>query len=219
MQKVAVGTILSAVGKVGVFDWGKVPIEKASTFNQRIEIMTMSKYHNLPNKLIPLLMLFTTSLMMSGEVYAVETAAVQSGANAITQTVVQQGVLNCVGRIEQVTNFLGFSPQAGVVVMIPPSQPDQRMIPLAMEVEVNSGSAYVSAAFAPNQANGCGAVYDAVIYSPQKCDALASKEFAGFKKVGKLKKDIIVLDGGVASKVFLMPAGSGCVSIKKEVVL
>jgi hypothetical protein len=28
-----------------------------------------------------------------------------------------------------------------------------------------------------------------------------------------------VLDGGVASKVFLMSAGSGCVSIKKEVVL
>jgi hypothetical protein len=34
-----------------------------------------------------------------------------------------------------------------------------------------------------------------------------------------LKKDIAVLDGGASTKVFLMPAGSGCLSIKKEVVL
>jgi hypothetical protein len=27
-----------------------------------------------------------------------------------------------------------------------------------------------------------------------------------------------VLDGGLSTKVFLMPAGSGCVSVKKEVV-
>jgi hypothetical protein len=146
-------------------------------------------------------------------------AADSGGANAITQAFVQQGALNCVSRVEQVTNFLGFSPQAGVVLMFPPAQPDQRIIPLAMEVEINNSSAYVSAAFAPNQANGCGAVYDAVIYWPQKCDALADKAFAGFKQAGKLRKYIIVLSGGVASKVFLMPAGKGCVSIKKEVVL
>lgn len=157
----------------------------------------------------------TTSLIVTSKVYAVEA----TGANAITQTVVRQGVLNCAGRIEQVTNFLGFNAQAGVVVMLPPAQPDQRMIPLAMEIEVNRSGAYVSAAFAPNQANGCGAVYDAVVYWPQKCDALAGKEFSGFKKVGMLKKDITVLDSGGAGKVFLMPAGSGCVSIKKEVVL
>lgn len=144
---------------------------------------------------------------------------VQSGANTITQTVVQKGVLNCASRIEQVTNFLGYGPQAGVVVIIPPVQSDQRIIPLTMEVNSGSGSAYVSATFAPNQANGCGAAYDAVIYWPQKCDAVAARQFSGFKKIGALKKEIIVLDGGVATKVFLMPAGAGCVSIKKEVVL
>lgn len=150
---------------------------------------------------------------------AAENAPAQNTANAVTQTVVQQGVFSCAGRIEQVTNFLGFSAQAGVMVMIPPTQPDQRVIPLSMEVEVNRGAAYVSATFAPNQSNGCGAVYDAVVYWPQKCDALASKEFSTLKKVGVLKKDIIVLNGGTSSKVFLMPAGNGCVSIKKEVVL
>lgn len=73
------------------------------------------------------------------------------GANAITQAPVQQGALNCATRINQVSNFLGFGPQAGAVLMMPPSQPDQRLIPLAMEVPTEGGSAYVSATFAPNQ--------------------------------------------------------------------
>lgn len=139
--------------------------------------------------------------------------------NAVTQTAVSTGVLACAGRINQVSGFLGYTPQAGALLMTPSAQPDQRLIPLAMEVPNKFGAAYVSASFAPNQANGCGATYDAVVYWPDKCDAVAAKQFAGLKKIGQLKTAIAVLDGGVATKVFLMPAGSGCVSIKKEVVL
>ena len=142
-----------------------------------------------------------------------------SGANAVTQAAVKQGALACASRINQVSNFLGFGPQAGALLMMPPSQPDQRLIPLAMEVPTETGSAYVSATFAPNQANGCGAAYDAVVYWPQKCEAVAAKQFASLKRAGQMKTNITVLDGGPATKVFLMPVGSGCVSIKKEVVL
>ncbi len=141
------------------------------------------------------------------------------GVNAVTQAAVQQGALNCAVRLNQVSNFLGFSSQAGAVLMLHPSQPDQRLIPLAMEVSTENGTAYVSATFAPNQANGCGAAYDAVAYWPQKCEVVVATQFATLKRVGQLKTAITVLDGGVATKVFLMPAGSGCVSIKKEVLL
>lgn len=145
-------------------------------------------------------------------------AALPSVVNAVTQTAVSTGALACAGRINQVSNFLGYTPQAGALLMTPLAQPDQRLIPLVMEVPNESGTAYVSASFAPNQANGCGATYDALVYWPNKCDAVAAKHFAGLKKIGQLKKAIAVLDGGVATKVFLMPAGSGCISIKKEVV-
>ncbi|CDS53140.1 hypothetical protein [Polaromonas sp. CG9_12] len=141
------------------------------------------------------------------------------GANNVTQAAVAQGVLNCAARINQVSSFVGYTAQAGALLMIPPAQPDQRLVPLALEVPAENGPAYVSATFAPNQANGCGAAYDAVVYWPQKCEAVASRQFAGLKRVGVLKTSITVLDGGEATKVFLMPAGSGCVSIKKEVVL
>ena len=142
------------------------------------------------------------------------------GANNVTQAAVAQGVLNCAARINQVSSFVGYTAQAGALLMVPPAQPDQRLIPLALEVPSENGPAYVSATFAPNQANGCGAAYDAVVYWPQKCEAVASRQFASLKRVGPLKTSITVLDGGEATKVFLMPAGSnGCVSIKKEVVL
>jgi hypothetical protein len=142
-----------------------------------------------------------------------------STVNPLTQAAVQQGVLSCATRVNQVSNFMGFGPQAGAVLMTPAAQADQRIFPIAMELPTESAVAYVAASFAPNQANGCGAVYDAVSYWPQACEALAAKQFSGLKRVGLIKSAITVLDAGAASKVFLMPAGSGCVSIKKEVVL
>lgn len=154
----------------------------------------------------------------------VSTAApAANGVNAVTQAAVQQGALGCASRINQVTNFLGFGPQAGAVLMMPASQSDQRLVPVVMEVPTDDAvvgaSAYVSATFAPVHPNGCSATYDAVMYWPSTCDIVAARQFGSFKKVGSLRTNITLLDGGVATKVFLMPAGSGCVSVKKEVVL
>ncbi|MBT3309635.1 MAG: hypothetical protein HOL04_00995 [Gammaproteobacteria bacterium] len=140
--------------------------------------------------------------------------------NAITSAAVQQGVLGCAGRVEQVTNFLGFGSEAGALIMVAPQQPDQRVLSVGMEIHTaNDKAAYVSAHFSPNQANGCGAAYDAVVYWESSCNRVAETQFTGMKSVGLLKSAITVLDGGIATKVLLMPAGSGCVSIKKEVVL
>jgi hypothetical protein len=92
------------------------------------------------------------------------------------------------------------------------------MVSVSMELlSPDKTSAYASASFAPNQANGCGAVYEAVIYWPQSCDAVAARQFPQAKKLKALQKSIQSLESGPA-KVFLMPAGSGCVSIKKEIV-
>lgn len=145
-------------------------------------------------------------------------APVQAATNVVTQAAVQKGVFNCAGRINQVVNFLGFTEKAGAVLMIPPAQPDSRLIPLTMEIPVEGGVAYVSASFAPNQANGCGATYDSVVYWPQSCGKVKENQFKTLKETGKISKEIRILDGGEGIKFFLMPAGSGCISIKKEVV-
>ena len=138
----------------------------------------------------------------------------------VTLAAAQQGVLACSGRINQVANFLGIDDKSGAMLMLPPAQQDHRFVAIALEMPSPStgNSAYVSATFAPNQANGCGAGYDAVAYWPKGCEEMALQTFGALKVLGKLKKDIAILDGGPHIKVFLMPAGSGCVWIKREVV-
>ncbi len=143
------------------------------------------------------------------------------GANAVTRAAVQRGILQCASRVEQLTRFLGFGPQAGAVLMAPANPADRRLFSVQLEVPAGAtGNTLIDMDFAPGQANGCGAAYQAISYWAQTCDAVASSQFAGLRKLPVMQKDISILDGGPATKVFLMKAGdSGCISIKKEVVL
>ena len=151
---------------------------------------------------------------------------VKVAANGVTQAALKVGIKTCAPRINQVTNFIGAGSQVGAFIFAPTAQQDQRVVSISMEVPAkkvpggkNIPDAYVSASFAPNQANGCGAVYDAIVYWNARCDTVAAKRFGDMKKGRKLQQHISVLEGNGPTKVFLMPAGNGCVSIKKEVLL
>lgn len=140
--------------------------------------------------------------------------------NRITQVADKAGIKACTGRINQVANFLTAGVGGvGAMLFLPPNNPDQQLVSVSLEIPIKGASAaYASASFAPNQANGCGGMYETVVYWPQKCDVVAKKNFGTLKKIGALAKTINVRDGGVTTKIFLMPAGKGCVSIKKEVI-
>jgi hypothetical protein len=148
-------------------------------------------------------------------------AADTSRPNPVTIAAVQQGVLACGSRINQVVNFLGYNEKSGALLMLPPTQRDQRIASLALELPLNSPnqSAYVSGTFAPYPANGCGASYEVIIYWPKNCTSTAKENYAQIKVTGKIQNNISVLDGGNELKVFLMPAGAnGCISIKHELL-
>jgi hypothetical protein len=146
--------------------------------------------------------------------------AAGSSTHGITQAAVKAGVLACTSRINQVANFLTAGAQGvGVMLLMPANNPDQQLISLSMEIPTKeASSAYASASFAPNQATGCAGMYETVVYWPQGCNEVASKHFGALNKIGVLAKTIYVRDGGVTTKIFLMPAGTGCVTIKKEVI-
>ncbi len=138
--------------------------------------------------------------------------------HSITQAAVQGGALACTSRINQVASFLTGNTVSGAYLFLNKAQPDQRIFSTSIEMQPAGSSAmYASASFAPSPAGGCGAVYDAVEYSPKSCTDIEKSVFKDLKRTGAIKKDIVVLDAG-AMKVFLMPAGSGCVVIKKEIV-
>jgi hypothetical protein len=148
------------------------------------------------------------------------TQSANPSVNPVTQAAVGAGVLSCAGRINEVVNFLAAgSKDLRARLFTPPIDPDRRMTAVSIEVKnENMPVVYVGAAFAPNQSNGCGAMYEAVVYWSMKCDAVGSKQFALLRQAGTIGREVIVLDGGPALAVFLMPAGAGCISIKREVM-
>ena len=134
--------------------------------------------------------------------------------NAVTQAAVKLGILSCVSRINQVATFLTANNQSGVFIFPPPKQPDQHIFSTSFElIRPDNSTIYASASFFPNQ----DAIYDTVEYVNISCEELEKTVFKNLKRVSVIRKSIVLLDGG-AVKVFLMPAGSGTVVIKKEVI-
>lgn len=138
--------------------------------------------------------------------------------NSIAQAAQKAGVVNCLGRINQVSNFLvAGSQQSGASLMIPPQAPNDRVASIAFEIKSPQVLSYASADFAP-LASSCGGTYEAVTHWQNNCKDVATKGYAQLKFIGVIQSSILVLEGGPQLRVFLMPAGSGCVAIKKEVV-
>lgn len=139
--------------------------------------------------------------------------------NGITQAATKAGVNACAGRINQVTNFLLIgSKGAGATIFLPNDNPDKQLFSASIEIPLKDNTAYASVSFAPHQLTGCNGMYETVVYWPQNCTQVAEKQFSAFQKAAPLSKNIAVREAGITVKVFLMPAGAGCVSIKKEIV-
>ncbi len=140
-----------------------------------------------------------------------------SNVNPITEAVVKAGVLACVSRINQVVTFLTANVKSSAYLFLPQKQPDQSLFSVSLSLEDSKTTRYTSASFAPTTNGQCAAVYDTVEYVAMSCSDVETKALKNLKRKGVLGKDIVMLDGGSVT-IFLMPAGSGCVVIKKQVV-
>lgn len=127
-------------------------------------------------------------------------------------------MLICASRINQVVTFLTANTKSSAYLFTPQRQPDQSIFSVSLGMEGrNAPTKYASASFAPTTNGQAAAVYDTVEYVAQSCAEVEKSIFKNLKRKGSLGKDIVILDGGAVT-VFLMPAGSGCIVIKKEVV-
>lgn len=127
------------------------------------------------------------------------------------------GVRRCLRRIGQVTDFLTAGSKSGIFLFSPPEEPDNRMLSTSMEIESNKVLSYASTSYHPRD-NDCAGVYEAITYWQDSCQTVATKAYSNLRQTGVIQTQVIVLDGGPAMRVFLMPAGVGCVAIKKEVI-
>ena len=150
----------------------------------------------------------------------VETEVTQRPAdlvNQLTQTAVQLGALTCAARIQQVTSFLGVTPETRASIRRPANPPDSNNLSLAMTTQTDGTTAIAMAEFYPSSA-GCKASYNLTVNLPQSCDQLRSSGFASLSDANSLSENITVLGDATSLRVILMDAGEGCTAIKTETI-
>lgn len=156
---------------------------------------------------------------------AAQQAAEQSGGgtspteaiNAITQTAVSLGVLTCAARVQQVTSFLGVTPETRASIRRPANPPDVNSFSVAMTIATDGTVGLAQAEFFPTQP-GCRATYAITVTLAQPCGELREAGFQGMEADTPLSENIQGLRGPNSLRVFLMDAGVGCTVIKTETV-
>ena len=136
----------------------------------------------------------------------------------ITKAAAQAGVLSSAKQIDRVITHLAGNSQYSACLFLPSQRPDESIFSTSLEIPVeNAPSIYASVSFAPFPEETSQAVYDTVQYVSKTPEELRTSVFKNIKNERILKSDIMMLDNGSA-KFFLMPAGEGCIVIRKEVV-
>lgn len=151
---------------------------------------------------------------------AVETTS--APFNAIAEAIQQMGDSKCASRVNQVTNFLGSNQNSGALLMTPAEgKPNERIIPLVIEqINGNGSISLVSASFMPSgKEDLCQSTYDAITVWSDSCLMVAKKLYTDLEAERQLKNNVTVLSSSPKYKVFLLPVGNMCVSLKKEVLL
>ena len=67
-------------------------------------------------------------------------------------------------------------------------------------------------------AGTCSGLYTQVIYWPETCAALKARVFAGFGPEKPLLARVMASEASPGLQLYLTPAGTGCVSVKKELI-
>ena len=67
-------------------------------------------------------------------------------------------------------------------------------------------------------AGTCSGLYQQVIYWPETCAAVKARVFTDFKGERPFLRNVRVSEANPGLQLYLMPAGTGCVSIKKELI-
>lgn len=142
-----------------------------------------------------------------------------AGIHPVAQAAASAGAVECMGQINQLSNGLTANSKSGAFLFLSPTDGARRLTSVSFEVSTQNTVAYSSASFAPAVGGGCQALYEAVVYWDKPCGEVAKTAFSTLKPAKVIMKDIDVLaDAKTQLRVFLMPAGKGCVSIKKDML-
>jgi hypothetical protein len=102
-----------------------------------------------------------------------------------------------------------------------PMGPDANLWPTVIVIEsahADLGRTRLSTITLSPAARGCSATYEQVIHWAQPCAALKATTFAAYASEHPLFRNVRVSEVNPGLQLYLMPAGEGCVSVKKELL-
>jgi hypothetical protein len=132
----------------------------------------------------------------------------------ITRALQAMHLTACAGAVQQVTDFLFEGQDANFIAQ--PLGPDADRWPTVFVIEsadpAGGHNRLATLMISPN----CSGMYQQTLYWPQPCAVVKSTVFAKYTGEHPLLREVKVSDAGPALQVYLTPAGTGCVSVKKE---
>ena len=122
----------------------------------------------------------------------------------------------CAAQLQQIVDFLLEGQDGNFTFQ--PLGPDTNRWPVVVTLESSHpalGRTRLATIIAsPGQ--GCSGMYQQTIYWAEPCDTLKRTTFAGFQSPHPLSREVQVSEANAGLQLYLMPAGAGCVSVKKE---
>lgn len=131
----------------------------------------------------------------------------------------EAGIGKCLPAVQNVSQFLHEGKSHGAHSTWATKNPDKQMFASTIERTYSDGAQIMSIFVAPVPTGACATAYERIVYWDKSCLALAKDTFSDFQYKGELNKFVTYLSkksGG--GSVYLMPAGSGCISVRRETI-
>lgn len=124
----------------------------------------------------------------------------------------------CAPKLQEAAEFLFENSPAAI--RLQPLGPDPNRWPTVLTIEsshaTNGATRFATVMMAP--AGTCSGFYQQVIYWPQACSIVKKQVFQAYANERTLLRAVRLSDANPGLQVALMPAGAGCISIKKELI-
>jgi len=168
---------------------------------------------------ITLLMLLILHSVNAEEKEQLHPPPVMPKVHPLAENLVKIGAFSCAERANQIANFLAGGAQTELVIQTPKDNPNSRMLMSTVVIPlIDKQTVTANINLAPNQVNGCGGSYHTVAYSNAGCKQVIAESYPSTKFQLINKTSILIGVVNRALWIMAIPAGTGCVITKDEVL-
>lgn len=144
-------------------------------------------------------------------------AVAPKATDRIAAAAAKAGIKRCAPIIKRVAEFLIEDGDAGFRLKSLGNDADTAPVTLSLETRHKAlGTTRYSTIMIVPQAN-CSGYYEQSIFWPMACPDVKANNFANFPPAAFLHSAVALSEASQTVQLALMPAGAGCMSVKKEI--